>query len=128
MNPLEGMTIIIEQEEPFTAKINRENRANVIENWKFGPEETTSDNTDYYRMMAKTWGVKPAEARRQMCANCEYFHNSPEKLEYIEVVPEDEYDADGGGRGYCEKFEFVCHNLRVCQAWEAREQEEDEEY
>ena len=53
MNPLEGMTIIIQQEEPFTAKANRENRANVIENWKFGPEETISDNTDYYRMMAR---------------------------------------------------------------------------
>ena len=37
MNPLEGMTIIIEREEPFTAKINRTNRANVIENWKLGP-------------------------------------------------------------------------------------------
>jgi hypothetical protein len=64
------MTIIIEQEEPFTAKTNRANRANVIENWKFGPEETISDNTDYYRIMARAWSVKPAEARRQMCGNC----------------------------------------------------------
>ena len=63
MNPLEGMTIIIQQEEPFTAKANRENRANVIENWKFGPEETISDNTDYYHMMARAWSIKPAEAR-----------------------------------------------------------------
>ena len=43
----------------------------------------------------------------------------------MEAVEEDEYDADGGGRGYCTKFEFICHNLRVCQAWEEKEFEED---
>ena len=36
----------------------------------------------------------------------------------MEVVPQDEFDKDGGGRGYCHKFEFICHNLRVCKAWE----------
>ena len=125
MNPLGGITIVIESEEPLTEKTNKVNRDNVIANWSLGPEETTSDNKDYWRKMAKIWSVSPAEARRQLCANCEYFNNTPEAMEMMESVPEDEYDADGGGRGYCTKFEFICHNLRTCQAWEEKEFEED---
>jgi hypothetical protein len=125
MNPLGGITIVIESEEPLTEKTNKANRDNVIANWSFGPEETTNDNKDYWRQMAKIWSVSPAEARRQLCANCEYFNNTPEAIEMMESVSEDEYDADGGGRGYCTKFEFICHNLRVCQAWEEKEFEED---
>jgi hypothetical protein len=125
MNPLAGISITIETEEPLTEKSNRANRDNVIAYWNFGPQETTDDNKDYWRKMAKIWDVSPAEARRSMCANCEYFDNTPEMLEAMESVKEDEYDADGGGRGYCKKFQFICHNLRVCQAWEVREVEED---
>lgn len=124
MNPLEGMTIIISEEEPFTAKENKKNRNNTIANWNYGPEETTSDNVGYWRKMGKVWGISSQEARRQLCANCEYFDNSPEALEMAEEIPEDEYDADGRGRGYCMKFNFICHNLRVCQAWEPREIED----
>ena len=114
----------------ITSAENVENRDNVIKNWALGPDKASVDpkaNGPYWRSMAQAWSISEAEARRQMCGNCEYFKNSPEKLEYIEVVPEDEYDADGGGRGYCEKFEFVCHNLRVCQAWEEREDEGEED-
>jgi hypothetical protein len=125
MNPLEGMVITIKAEEPFSAKINKANRDNVIANWNFGPAETTDDNKDYWRKMARIWDITPPEARRQLCANCEYFNNTPEAIEMMEVIPEDEYDADGRGRGYCTKFKFVCHNLRVCQAWEEKEFEED---
>ncbi len=125
MNPLEGMTIVIETEEPLTEKTNKANRDNVIANWNFGPAETTDDNKDFWRKMGKVWSITPAQARRRMCANCEYFNNTPEAIEMMEAVEEDEYDADGGGRGYCTKFEFICHNLRVCQAWEEKEFEED---
>jgi hypothetical protein len=126
MNPLEGMTIVIEQEdEALSAKTNKENRENTILYWGYGPEETTSDNTEFWRKMAKAWGVSPPEARRQLCSNCTYFDNSPEALEMAESIPEDEYDDDGNGRGYCMKHSFICHNLRVCQSWESREQEED---
>ena len=55
MNPLAGITIVIESEEPLTEKTNKANRDNVIANWSFGPEETTSDNKDYWRQMAKIW-------------------------------------------------------------------------
>ena len=125
MNPLAGITITVDTaEEPLTEKSNKANRDNVVANWNLGPEETTSDNKDYWRKMAKVWSITPAEARRQLCANCEYFNNTPEAMEMMDVVPEDQYDADGGGRGYCTKFEFICHNLRTCQAWEKKDFEE----
>jgi hypothetical protein len=33
--------------------------------------------------------------------------------------------VDAGFRGHCTKLDFVCHDLRSCQAWEEREFEED---
>ena len=48
-------------------------------------------------------------------------------MEYMSVVPIDKLDEDGGGRGYCVKFEFICHNLRTCSAWEEKEFEEPED-
>jgi hypothetical protein len=44
----------------------------------------------------------------------------------MEDVPLDAFDMDGGGRGYCHKFDFICHNLRVCQAWERKAYEPEE--
>jgi len=26
-----------------------------------------------------------------------------------------------GFGGYCHKFDFICHDMRSCQAWEERE-------
>jgi hypothetical protein len=43
----------------------------------------------------------------------------------MERIPRNDWDTDAGFRGYCEKLEFICHDLRVCQAWEEREDEED---
>lgn len=120
MNPLEGMTIIVSSDEDeLTVKSNKANRDNVIEYWCFGPEQTTSDNTEFWRKMGKVWDMNEKDARRRLCANCTFFDNSPEALEMMDEIEEDEYDADGSGRGYCTKFEFICHNLRVCQAWKS---------
>ena len=44
MNPLAGITITVDTEEPLTEKSNKANRDNVVANWNLGPEETTSDN------------------------------------------------------------------------------------
>jgi hypothetical protein len=30
-----------------------------------------------------------------------------------------------GFRGHCEKLNFICNDMRVCQAWEDREDEMD---
>lgn len=116
-------------EAPIDEITNRANRQHVIDNWCLGPEKATPDpeaNTEYWAMMADIWKVSPAEARRQLCANCEYYQNTPEDLAMMEAVPLDVFDMDGGGRGFCEKFDFICHSLRVCQAWEPKEEGEED--
>lgn len=118
-----------EGEAPIDEISNRANREHVINNWNLGPEKASVDpkaNTEYWAMMADVWKVEPEEARRQLCANCEYFCNTPEDLAMMEAVPLDAYDMDGGGRGYCEKFDFICHSLRACQAWEPKEDEKED--
>lgn len=121
--------IALEDEDgPLNARMNEENRRVVVSHWKLGPEETSVDpeaNADYWRDLAAVWNVPEEEARRRFCANCEYFDNSVERMEEMEAVPLDQFDQDGGGRGYCTKFDFICHNLRVCQAWEPCERKGD---
>lgn len=109
--------------EPFvTASENRANRKMVVDNWKLGPEQTSIEpraNKPYWGALAKAWKVDDKVARRRFCANCEYFDNSTARQAEMEAIPLDALDRDGGGRGFCVKFDFICHNLRVCQAWEA---------
>jgi hypothetical protein len=111
------------------ARVNAANRQVVVTSWSLGPEEASVDpdaNPDYWRKMADLWMIEEPEARRRFCANCEYFDNSVKRMEEMEAVPLDKFDMDGGGRGYCTKFDFICHNLRVCQAWEPCESKEED--
>ena len=39
----------------------------------------------------------------------------------MDKIPWNAWDVEAGFRGYCHKFEFICHDLRACQAWEERE-------
>lgn len=127
---LEGFSGI-EMEEPFlTAAENRVNTQNVIENWMLGPEAPSIEraaNKPFWSKIAKAWDVPEGQARRQLCANCEYFNNSPMMQAKMESIPLNAWDENAGGRGYCEKFDFICHNLRTCQAWEEREYEYDDD-
>jgi hypothetical protein len=100
---------------------NRKNRQVVIDEWKLGPEKASvepSANGPFWKGVAAAWDMSEKEARRRLCANCDYFQNDPMMQAKMESIPLDKFDMDGGGRGYCEKFDFICHNLRVCQAWE----------
>lgn len=104
-----------------TTAENRKNRQVVIDEWKLGPEKASvepSANGPFWKSVAAAWDMTDKEARRRLCANCEYFKNDPMMQAKMESIALDKFDMDGGGRGYCEKFDFVCHNLRVCQAWE----------
>ena len=129
--PLSGDVHIMimggEGEETLDTKTNVKHRDLVMSDWNLGPAVMAADNTDYWRNLARIWMVTVGEAKRQRCANCEYFDNTPESMQMMEAVPEDKYDKDGGGRGYCTKFDFICHNLRVCQAWEKKEYVDPEE-
>lgn len=127
----EGMMDDGEETEAFpSARQNVANRDNVMQNWSLGPEKASVDpkaNAPYWRSMADAWDVTEAEARRQLCANCEYFDNTPARQEQMEAIPLDKFDMDGGGRGYCTKFDFICHNLRACQAWEEKPFESEDD-
>ena len=128
----EGMAIevMIEVPEKISAEENAKTRTFMIENWMLGPDKTQQPNTDYWRKLATVWRISPDQARRNLCANCEYFDDSPDMLAEMESVPQDRFDKDGGGRGWCNKFLFICHNLRTCQNWERAEQKdfESEDY
>ena len=112
-----------ESDEPLTTtKKNAEARQFLMDNWMLGPEKTKGNNSDYWRAISIVWRISPDQARRNLCANCEYFNDSPDMLAEMEVIPEDKYDRDGGGRGWCSKFKFICHHQRTCKAWEKAEQ------
>ena len=123
----------IEAEKPviegLTAESNKKTRDTLVETQMLGPVKVDAPNSEYWRELANLWRTSPGQAKRRLCANCEYFDDAPETLEAMEVVPQDEFDKDGGGRGYCHKFEFICHNLRVCKSWEKapvmKEEEDD---
>ena len=112
--------------EMVSAKENDATVKRLIKDWMLGPEKASAkpgDNKPYWRNIALVWAVPENKARRMLCANCEYFENTPEMLAAMESVPFNALDADGGGRGYCHKFDFICHNLRTCQAWERKDYE-----
>lgn len=112
-----------------SATENAANMQRVMDNWHLGPAKASpkpAANPDYWNSLAEIWGISPQEARRQLCANCEYFENTPEMMRAMEKIPFGPLDADGGGRGYCHKFDFICHNLRACQAWERKDYEVEE--
>jgi hypothetical protein len=123
----------IEAEKPviegLTAESNKKTRDTLVETQMLGPVKVDAPNSEYWRGLANVWRTSPDQAKRRLCANCEYFDDAPETLEAMEVVPEDEFDKDGGGRGYCDKFIFVCHHQRTCRQWEKapvmKEAEED---
>lgn len=107
-----------------TLEENLRNAKNVIENWNLLPmnpsEEPTSNKTEWIKF-AKIMGVDETEARSMLCANCEYYNNSKDMMLQMNKIPFNDTDKNAGGRGYCHKFDFICHNLRTCQAWEPKE-------
>jgi hypothetical protein len=126
MRVRDAASLLMDMDYGFiTPEENKENTQNVIENWYLGPDEPSSDpeaNVDYWDSFAEIMNIDGDQARRMFCANCEYFDNSVGMIAKMEAIPYNDFDVNGGGRGYCTKFDFICHNLRVCQAWE-----EDEE-
>ena len=112
----------IELSESFISPAeNKRNTKNVLDNWMLGPESPSldkSENKDYYKKIAKAWGIEESEARHRMCGNCEYFKNCPGTQAKMEKIPLTDMDEGAGARGYCKKFDFICHGMRLCQAWD----------
>jgi hypothetical protein len=125
---IEGFAGLRESEPFITASQNKKNTQVVIDDWMLGPEKPSNErgaNPEYWRALGKAMQVDEAEARRRRCGNCEYFINSTLMQAKMDKIPWNQWDVGAGFRGYCEKFDFICHDMRSCQAWEEREEEED---
>ncbi len=123
-----GFTGLPESEPFITAAENKNNTQVVIEDWMLGPENPSNEpgaNKPYWMKLAKAMQTDEKEARRRRCSNCEYYDNSTMMQANMERIQQNEWDTDAGYRGYCHKFEFICHDMRSCQAWEEREFEFD---
>lgn len=110
---------------PFiTASENKKNTQVVIDDWMLGPENPSNEptaNKVYWVALGKAMQVDEKEARRRRCSNCEYYDNSTMMQAKMERIPQNDWDTGAGFRGYCHKFDFICHDMRSCQAWEERE-------
>ena len=117
----------IPDEEFITTAENKENTQMVIEDWMLGPAEPSNErgaNKPFWSGLAKAMQVDEAEARRMRCSNCEYYDNSTYTQVKMDRIPWNQWDDNAGFRGYCKKFDFICHDLRSCQAWEPKEMED----
>jgi len=124
---IEGFGGIMESKPFITASENRKNTQMVIDDWMLGPKDPSNErgaNPEYWGGLAKAMQVDEEEARRRRCSNCEYYNNSTMKQAKMERIAWNDWDVNAGFRGYCMKFDFICHDLRSCQAWEEREYEE----
>jgi hypothetical protein len=81
--------------------------------------------------MASKWDVTPAEAKMSRCGNCAAFNRREGMVQCIAkgLGPEGDPWAtiEAGDLGYCEIFDFKCASSRTCEAWIAKEQDEEEE-
>jgi len=112
----------------ITPAENKKNTQIVIDDWMLGPENPSNEptaNKVYWVTVGKAMKVDEKESRRRRCSNCEYYDNSTMTQAKMERIPRNEWDTDAGFRGYCNKFDFIRHDLRLCQAWEERESEMD---
>ena len=116
------------EEEFITAAENKKNTQVVIDDWMLGPENPSNEptaNKVYWVAHGQAMQVDEKEARRRRCSNCEYFENTPLMQAKMDRIPRNQWDQNAGYRGYCHKFDFICHDMRSCQAWEEREYEAD---
>jgi hypothetical protein len=116
------------EEEFITAAENKKNTQVVIDDWMLGPENPSNEptaNKVYWVALGKAMQVDEKEARRRRCSNCEYFEATPLMQAKMDRIPRNQWDQNAGYRGYCHKFDFICHDMRSCQAWEGREYEND---
>lgn len=120
----------LRESEPFiTAAQNKKNTQTVINDWMLGPEKPSNRpeaNAPYWKALGKAMQVDETEARRRRCSNCEYYDNSTLTQAKMDKIPWNQWDDNAGFRGYCNKFDFICHDLRSCQAWEEREFEQED--
>jgi hypothetical protein len=122
-----GFNGLPSEEEFLTKAENNANYIVAVEDWNYGPEKPTNEpgaNKEFYMALADAMQCEEKDARRKHCSNCGYYDNSFMTQVRIEKIPMGSYDKGAGYRGHCEKLNFICNDMRVCQAWEDEEYED----
>ena len=117
---------INEQEYPISKESNDKMTKVLMETRHLGAKDPANPGK-FWEELADFWEVPVEIAKEHLCSNCEYFDTSPAAQKAMKVVPETTFDVTGGGRGYCHKYNFICHNLRVCDQWDGEEEEGEED-
>lgn len=113
-----------ESKYPIDKTSNEAMTKALMESRHLGPKDPANPGK-FWIEIAEYWEVPEEMAKEQTCSNCEYYDNTLEAKDAMSVVPMNEFDKTGGNRGYCHKYTFICHDLRVCDQWEEKEYEED---
>ena len=81
--------------EISTASQNAKNRDIVVKHWNLLPEKASvipTANKEEWSKIAKVWNISEKEARRRLCANCEYYDNTDYMMAQMEKIPLDKFD------------------------------------
>lgn len=118
--------MVDESKYPISKESNDKMTKALMDTRHLGPVDPAKPGS-FWIEIADFWGTDEESAKDMRCANCEYFDNTLEAKNAMSVVPMSTFDKTGGNRGYCHKYTFICHDLRVCDQWEEKEYEDDEE-
>jgi hypothetical protein len=116
--------MVDEDKYPLDKKSNNSMTKALMESRHLGALDPTNPK-DFWVTISEFWDMPEEEAKLRRCGNCEYFDNTIQAKKAMDVVPVTEFDTRGGQRGYCHKYTFICHDLRVCDQWEEKEYEDE---
>lgn len=122
--PFSGFGLIPSHEPFLSSAENRKNYQIAIGDWSYGPEYPTNEtgaNKSFYLELAKAMQCDEKEARRKHCSNCSNYENGTTDQARLERIPLAVYDEGAGFRGHCKKINFICNDMRVCQAWDEQD-------
>jgi HK97 family phage portal protein len=99
---------------------NLANRLKAVNVAHYGPANPQMPNAEFWAAKAKLFNTSVDEAKSMKCGNCAAFNVSKRMKDCINTgigADSNEVEAQVGGLGYCELFDFKCAAARTCDAW-----------
>lgn len=115
--------MVDEEKYPISKESNDKMTKALMETRHLGAKDPANPGK-FWNEIADFWELPVELAKEHSCSNCEYFDNTLEAKNAMSVVPLNDFDKSGGNRGYCHKYTFICHDLRVCDQWEEKAYED----
>jgi starvation-inducible DNA-binding protein len=113
------------------AELNVANHLTTIAEHGLGPADPRKPETVFWAAKADLWGVPEAQARTQLCSNCDHYINTTPMMACIKNGPGGEIlasnlpltpkwaDIPGSPSGFCNLYDITCTATRTCDSWEA---------